>query len=223
MPSALRALRRHRRPPGRGHLSEGHPCHGHSQELRHSAFGLTSCYTSATTSTPSLQRRLYGSHGRLGRELRVLLPLYAGGQRCCPGADAQPCPAQIYDRPHPLHLRSEKSDIPFYPMDFQNDGEFVGGCIAGGRQLLPYQLGGRYGALCLYPLFRLQHPRKKHAGGSCRVRFLWPTTTASPSTTTTCAPARCWKTRTCCARSSTRPAGPQHGYAVPGDGGSPLR
>ena len=21
----------------------------------------------------------------------------------------------------------------FYPMDFQNDGEFVGGCIAGGR------------------------------------------------------------------------------------------
>ena len=31
------------------------------------------------------------------------------------------------------YLRSEKSDIPFYPMDFQNDGEFVGGCIAGGR------------------------------------------------------------------------------------------
>lgn len=30
-------------------------------------------------------------------------------------------------------LRSDKSDIPFYPMDFQNDGEFVGGCIAGGR------------------------------------------------------------------------------------------
>ncbi|MBQ1301797.1 MAG: SPASM domain-containing protein, partial [Firmicutes bacterium] len=25
------------------------------------------------------------------------------------------------------------SDIEFYPMDFQNDGEYVGGCIAGGR------------------------------------------------------------------------------------------
>ncbi|MCD8355047.1 MAG: radical SAM protein [Clostridia bacterium] len=31
------------------------------------------------------------------------------------------------------HVRSSESDIEFYPMDFQNDGEFVGGCIAGGR------------------------------------------------------------------------------------------
>ena len=30
-------------------------------------------------------------------------------------------------------FRSDQCDIPFYPMDFQNDGEFVGGCIAGGR------------------------------------------------------------------------------------------
>lgn len=30
-------------------------------------------------------------------------------------------------------VRSADSDICFYPMDFQNDGEYVGGCIAGGR------------------------------------------------------------------------------------------
>ncbi len=30
-------------------------------------------------------------------------------------------------------VRSDRSDIEFFPMDFQNDGEFVGGCIAGGR------------------------------------------------------------------------------------------
>ena len=30
-------------------------------------------------------------------------------------------------------LRSDDSDLMLYPMDFQNDGEFVGGCIAGGR------------------------------------------------------------------------------------------
>ncbi len=30
-------------------------------------------------------------------------------------------------------IRSKESDIPFFPMDFQNDGEYVGGCIAGGR------------------------------------------------------------------------------------------
>lgn len=31
------------------------------------------------------------------------------------------------------YIRSPKCDIPFFPMDFQNDGEKVGGCIAGGR------------------------------------------------------------------------------------------
>ena len=30
-------------------------------------------------------------------------------------------------------VRSNDCDIEFYPMDFQNDGEYVGGCIAGGR------------------------------------------------------------------------------------------
>jgi len=31
------------------------------------------------------------------------------------------------------YIRSDECGIDFYPMDFQNDGEFVGGCIAGGR------------------------------------------------------------------------------------------
>ena len=31
------------------------------------------------------------------------------------------------------YVRSDKCEIPFFPMDFQNDGEAVGGCIAGGR------------------------------------------------------------------------------------------
>lgn len=30
-------------------------------------------------------------------------------------------------------IRTEDNDIQFFPMDFQNDGEYVGGCIAGGR------------------------------------------------------------------------------------------
>ena len=30
-------------------------------------------------------------------------------------------------------MRETGYDLDFYPMDFQNDGEFVGGCIAGGR------------------------------------------------------------------------------------------
>ena len=31
------------------------------------------------------------------------------------------------------YVRSQDCNIPFFPMDFQNDGEYVGGCIAGGR------------------------------------------------------------------------------------------
>ena len=31
------------------------------------------------------------------------------------------------------YIRSKDCDIEFFPMDFQNDGEYVGGCIAGGR------------------------------------------------------------------------------------------
>ncbi len=31
------------------------------------------------------------------------------------------------------YFRSDKCDVGFFPMDFQNDGESVGGCIAGGR------------------------------------------------------------------------------------------
>lgn len=31
------------------------------------------------------------------------------------------------------YVRSKECNIPFFPMDFQNDGEFTGGCIAAGR------------------------------------------------------------------------------------------
>ena len=31
------------------------------------------------------------------------------------------------------YIRSNDCNIPFFPIDFQNDGEYVGGCIAGGR------------------------------------------------------------------------------------------
>ena len=40
------------------------------------------------------------------------------------------------------YLRSSECDIPFYPMDFQNDGEFVGGCIAGGRRYFHINANG---------------------------------------------------------------------------------
>ncbi len=40
------------------------------------------------------------------------------------------------------YIRSPECDIDFYPMDFQNDGEFVGGCIAGGRNYFHINANG---------------------------------------------------------------------------------
>ena len=39
-------------------------------------------------------------------------------------------------------VRSPECDIEFYPMDFQNDGEYVGGCIAGGRNYFHIKSNG---------------------------------------------------------------------------------
>ena len=39
-------------------------------------------------------------------------------------------------------IRSDECDIEFFPMDFQNDGEFVGGCIAGGRNYFHINASG---------------------------------------------------------------------------------
>jgi hypothetical protein len=40
------------------------------------------------------------------------------------------------------YVRSDKCDIGFFPMDFQNDGEYVGGCIAGGRNYFHINANG---------------------------------------------------------------------------------
>ena len=40
------------------------------------------------------------------------------------------------------YIRSKDCNIPFYPMDFQNDGEYVGGCIAGGRNYFHINAAG---------------------------------------------------------------------------------
>jgi len=39
-------------------------------------------------------------------------------------------------------IRSENNPIAFFPMDFQNDGEYVGGCIAGGRNYFHINASG---------------------------------------------------------------------------------
>ena len=51
-----------------------------------------------------------------------------------------PNPQQrLYIKDRVREIRNMTSGKGIFTMDFQNDGEFVGGCIAGGRKLLPYQ------------------------------------------------------------------------------------
>ncbi|MBR6085212.1 MAG: radical SAM protein [Spirochaetales bacterium] len=58
------------------------------------------------------------------------------------------------------YVRSSKCKIPFYPMDFQNDGEFVGGCIAGGRNYFHINADG-YAEPCVFIHFSDSNIRNK--------------------------------------------------------------
>ena len=57
-------------------------------------------------------------------------------------------------------IRSFRETKPIFTIDFWNDGDYIGGCVAGGPRLLPYQRQRRRGAMCLHPLLRLKHPRE---------------------------------------------------------------
>ena len=68
-------------------------------------------------------------------------------------------------------IREYRNSKAIFTMDFQNDAEYVGGCIAGGRNYLHINAKGDVGALCVHPLFQLQHPRYQLAGCSEKPAF----------------------------------------------------
>lgn len=61
----------------------------------------------------------------------------------------------IYHRIREVRAREGGKEI--YVMDFQNDGEFVGGCIAGGRNYCHINPKGVW-SLAYSSLFRSKHP-----------------------------------------------------------------
>lgn len=94
-------------------------------------FGTSICYTrdniEAVTSDEFFQL-LSGKGAHFGFYFHFM-PV---GNNAVP--ELMPTPEQRKYMIHRIReVRSEKSDVAFYPMDFQNDGEYVGGCIAGGR------------------------------------------------------------------------------------------
>ena len=71
------------------------------------------------------------------------------------------------------------TDKPLFTMDFQNDGEYVGGCIAGGRRYLHINANGDVRPLRVHPLFRLQYPGEDACWRRCSLSVVhglsrWP-------------------------------------------------
>ena len=78
------------------------------------------------------ERRFHRQDDRKRLEIRILFQLYAVGH----GADKEliPTPDQReYMYRWLRKMRNGKTGKPMFVMDFQDDGEYVGGCIAAGR------------------------------------------------------------------------------------------
>ena len=86
-------------------------------------------------------------------------------------------------------IRGFTGGKPIFCIDFQNDGEYIDGCIAGGRQYAHINP-----AATLSPASLSTTPTRtsttRACWSACSSRCSRSTTRASPSTTTTCAPAR---------------------------------
>lgn len=75
-------------------------------------------------------------------------------------------------------VRSFRKTKPIFTMDFWNDGEFVDGCIAGGRCYLHINANGDIEPCAFIPVFdsfRIEKPTKhiatKCIGGFCFLNF----------------------------------------------------
>lgn len=94
-------------------------------------FGISTCYTSKNWADISSER-FYDKiieAGALFVWFFHYMPVGAGA-----APELLPTPEQREEVYH--RIRAFRSSKPIFSMDFQNDGQYVGGCIAGGRRYL---------------------------------------------------------------------------------------
>lgn len=103
-------------------------------------FGTSICYTSQNieaVTNPDFLRFIASKGARYGFFFHYM-PV---GNNAVPSL--MPTPEQRAKIIETLrYVRSPECDIEFFPMDFQNDGEYVGGCIAGGRNYFHINASG---------------------------------------------------------------------------------
>jgi MoaA/NifB/PqqE/SkfB family radical SAM enzyme len=100
-------------------------------------YGISSCYTSANYESITSEE-FYDSLIRMGAYFIWYFHYMPVGNDAAP--ELLPTPEQrkgTYERIR--HFRATK---PLFAMDFQNDAEYVGGCIAGGRRYLHINANG---------------------------------------------------------------------------------
>lgn len=100
-------------------------------------YGISSCYTSANYDSITSEE-YYDSLIQMGAYFIWYFHYMPVGNDASP--DLLPTPEQrktVYKR-----IRRYRAEKPLFPMDFQNDAEYVGGCIAGGRRYLHINANG---------------------------------------------------------------------------------
>lgn len=94
-------------------------------------FGISCCWTSANADTVATEENMDWmiEKGALFCWYFHFMPVGRGAT-----ADLMPTPEQRVKMYH--FIREMRDKKPLFTLDFQNDGEYVGGCIAGGRRYL---------------------------------------------------------------------------------------
>ena len=112
----------------------------HAMELLHSKklpYGISSCYTRENFDSITSEE-YYDGLIKMGAYFIWYFHYMPVGNDASP--DLLPTPEQrseMYRR-----IREYRRTKPLFAMDFQNDGEYVGGCIAGGRRYLHINANG---------------------------------------------------------------------------------
>lgn len=100
-------------------------------------FGISTCWTSANADTVATEENIDWliEKGALFCWYFHYMPVGKAA-----GPELMPTPEQRVKMYH--FIREMRSKKPLFTLDFQNDGEFVGGCIAGGRRYLHINANG---------------------------------------------------------------------------------
>ncbi len=166
----------------------------------HLPFGISACYTSVNYKDITSEK-FYDLIMDLGAYFVWFFHYMPVGNDAAP--ELMPNPeqrAEVYRR-----IRAMRETKGIFAMDFQNDAEYVGGCIAGGRRYLHINANGDVDP-CVFIHYSDSNIREKSLLECLQSPCSWPTMTTSPSTRTCSAPAPCWKTRSSLRRWFTRRA-----------------